>query len=250
MKLSKHCYALTGFAYIPPWGVNAGIIVGEEKTLVVDTGPTMQAAATIHGYAQAVQRTNQLIAINTEEHLDHISGNAYFAGLGIDIHGHKLISRNDSELAAEIKSYTTYISNPVRRERDEGRILFENTRIANPNKRFERDLLLDLGVITAQVFLTPGHTPTNVSISVPTDGVVYCGDCIVSGYLPNLEGGDAAAWKTWLESLDRIAALAPKILVCGHGPVLEGHAVNEEIARIRGIVQDAIATGHAPTQRG
>ncbi len=51
MRLSAHCYALTGFAYLPPWAVNAGFVAGRERTLVVDSGPTALAAATILGSA-------------------------------------------------------------------------------------------------------------------------------------------------------------------------------------------------------
>ena len=44
MKVSRHCYAVTGLAFLPPWSVNAGLIAGQAKTLVVDTGANMQAA--------------------------------------------------------------------------------------------------------------------------------------------------------------------------------------------------------------
>ncbi|HTS47380.1 MAG TPA: hypothetical protein VMH05_05520 [Bryobacteraceae bacterium] len=37
MRLSQHCYALTGLGYVPPWSVNAGIVAGRETTLIVDT---------------------------------------------------------------------------------------------------------------------------------------------------------------------------------------------------------------------
>ncbi len=38
MRLSNRCYAVTGLAYQLPWVVNAGFIVGDEETLIVDTG--------------------------------------------------------------------------------------------------------------------------------------------------------------------------------------------------------------------
>jgi hypothetical protein len=46
---SPHSRALTGFAYVPPWTVNAGFVWGSQRTLIVDTGPTVLAAATIVG---------------------------------------------------------------------------------------------------------------------------------------------------------------------------------------------------------
>ncbi len=38
MKLSDRCYAVTGLGYSAPWSVNAGFVVGDDDTLVVDTG--------------------------------------------------------------------------------------------------------------------------------------------------------------------------------------------------------------------
>ena len=55
MKISKTSYAITGLGAIPPWVVNAGFIVGQPKTLIIDTGMNRLAAQTIHGYAMAVR---------------------------------------------------------------------------------------------------------------------------------------------------------------------------------------------------
>jgi cyclase len=162
MQLSSHCYALTGFAYIPPWSVNSGIIAGEETALIVDSGPTRQAAETIHGYAKALHPSNRLLVINTEKHLDHINGNAYFTDQGVDIYGHGDFLRNDAELQNDIADYEACVPDRIRRERREGRIPFTDTRIVNPNKRIDRDMTLNLGGVTAEIILTPGHTPTKV----------------------------------------------------------------------------------------
>lgn len=247
MQLSRHCFALAGFAYIPPWGVNAGIVAGENITLVVDSGPTRQAAATIYGYATALRPSNQILVINTEQHLDHVSGNSYFAGRGIEIYGHCGIRRNEEELQGEVDAYTACIPNAVRRQQEEGRILFAGTRLANPSTSIEQNISLNLGGISAEVILTPGHTPTNLSVYVPVDGVVFCGDSVVSGYLPNLEGGDSTEWGMWIESLDRLASLGAQVMACGHGPMVEREAVPKEMDRIRAILREAIATGRPPT---
>jgi cyclase len=108
-------------------------------------------------------------------------------------------------------------------------------------------LALDLGACAIQILLTPGHTPSNISVYVPSDGVLYCGDCLVNGYLPNLDAGSAAGWEIWLGSLDRVAGLAPRIVVPGHGPVAKGGEVPRLIARVREVLERAIETGQSPT---
>src|SRR5215469_15927519 len=110
MKISRHCYAITGLASALPWTVNAGIIAGDPTTLVVDTGANMQAARTIFGYARSVRQANRLLVVNTERHLDHIGGNSLFHEQGIDIYGHPAINRTDEDLAEECMHRNELIS--------------------------------------------------------------------------------------------------------------------------------------------
>ena len=49
MKLSDRCYAVTGLGYSAPWSVNSGFIVGDDITLVVDTGASALSGSTVHG---------------------------------------------------------------------------------------------------------------------------------------------------------------------------------------------------------
>ena len=97
MKISDHCYAITGLSFIPPWAVNAGFIVGQRQTLIVDTGPNFLSAQTIYGYASTVQAENSLIALNTEQHFDHLGGNSFFQEKNIDIYGHYQIHREEGD---------------------------------------------------------------------------------------------------------------------------------------------------------
>jgi len=97
--------------------------------------------------------------------------------------------------------------------------------------------------------LTAGHTPAHLTVVVPAEGVAFCGDLVVSDYLPNLEGGGPEDWRLWLTSLDRLEALAPRVVVPGHGCVLRDKDIAREIARTRAVLAEAIADGRAPTLR-
>jgi glyoxylase-like metal-dependent hydrolase (beta-lactamase superfamily II) len=244
LKLSDHCHAVLGFATVPPWTVNAGIVFGSSLTLVVDAGPSHSAARTLYGYASAVKPGNRMAAVNTEPHLDHIGGNAFFREKGMDIYGHPGPRRTDQDLQAEIQAYNACIPDRARRERREGEIAFEKTVIVNSNVPVRKDHVLDLGTITATILMTPGHTPYNLSVFVPDEGILYCGDCIVSRYAPNLECGSVGDWIAWLASLDAIDSLKPEMIVPGHGPELTGAAMDSETGRIRAVLRKAIRTGH------
>jgi len=248
MRLSAHCFAVTGLAYTPPWSVNAGFVCGDESTLVVDTGATASAAQTIHGYAVTARPSNRMMAINTEKHFDHLGGNGYFRERGIDVYGHESAQRSPEEFRAEIEEFATQIASPARRAQGEEAVFYHATELANPNCPIRGDRVLDLGGCSAKILLTPGHTPSNISIYIPEDGVLYCGDCLVGGYLPNLDCGTLPDWQEWLLSLDRIAKLAPTTVVAGHGPVATGASVTDMIEQVRRLLQEAIRTGVTPTQ--
>lgn len=240
MKISDHCYFIAGLTTIPPWMVNSGLIVGKEKTLIVDTGYNYLSAKTIYGYAKAVAPDNEMIVINTEPHFDHIGGNCFFAELGVNIYGHKNINRTAEDLENSKKGYHESITNLMRREKNEEDLVFYKTSAVNPNIKIDSDTKFNLGELEAEIFLTPGHTKMNISIHVPKDDVLFCGDVIVADYFPNLEDGVKTDWEVWLNSLKKIEDKNSKIIVSGHGDVLKGEKLLLEIMRMRSILSSAI----------
>jgi len=248
LRLTTFCYAVTGLGYAPPWCVNAGFVTGRQATLIVDTGGNALAAATIYGYATAVRTSNRLIVINTEKHFDHILGNGYFVQHpGVEVWGHPGITRTEEEFAAEINEFNDTIPNPVRRARREAEAFFAGTKLALPTRRFKPGAAFDLGGCLAEIHFTPGHTPTNVSVWIPEDRVLYAGDCLINGYLANLDASGPAGWLTWLDSLEIIEQLDPKFVVCGHGQVARDGDVTRIIKTVRRTLETAIETGHSPT---
>ncbi|HEX5228473.1 MAG TPA: hypothetical protein VFW44_12215, partial [Bryobacteraceae bacterium] len=63
----------------------------------------------------------------------------------------------------------------------------------------------------------------------------------------NLDAGSRNDWLIWLNSLDRIADLGPRSVVPGHGPIAQGDEVPRLIARVREVLNQAIAMGQSPT---
>lgn len=235
---------------MPPWFVNAGFITGDETTLIVDTGANGAAAATLHGYAAIARPSNRLGVLNTERHFDHIGGNRFFRDLGIDLYGHASVQRSEDEFHAEVEEFNAGIPNAVRRAHQEAQVFYHNTQLANPNCSIVRDSRMDLGNCEIEVLLTPGHTPSNISVWVPSDQVLYCGDCLVNGYIPNLDAGSPNDWLVWLRSLDQIADLAPRTVVPGHGAIAKGSECSDLIASVRQVLERSIAQGQSPTANG
>ena len=53
MKLTERCYCVTGLSHSDCFTVNAGFVIGEKETVVIDSGFTGESAQTIFGYCKA-----------------------------------------------------------------------------------------------------------------------------------------------------------------------------------------------------
>jgi len=240
VRLSEHCYAITGLGFIPPWEVNAGFTIGDRRTLVVDTGPSYLAARTVYGYAANVRPGNELLAVNTEPHVDHLLGNAFFEEMSVPIWGHELCERQPDALELNAAELSATIRDPARRRRNEAMIFFAGSRIVNPQRRISAEMRFDLGGAEVTVIPAPGHTPANLLVHVEADGVLFTGDTVVADYLPSLQSGGPAEWREWLAALALVRRLEPRILVPGHGRVLEDVEIENEVMRIEKVLLEAI----------
>jgi glyoxylase-like metal-dependent hydrolase (beta-lactamase superfamily II) len=242
MRLSEHCYAVTGLGYITPWCVNAGFITGDERTLIVDTGSNAYAGETILGYAIAAKASNEVLVINTEKHFDHILGNCVFDRLGCEIWGHPRVARTAEEFSTERNEVNESIVNSSRRAAHEENAFFHGTELVNPAHLVACDTTFELGNCRVEILLTPGHTPTNLSVWMPDERVLFTGDCLISQYAPNLQAGNVEDWRIWLRSLARIETLHPEVVVAGHGPIVRGvSSVEQMIQNVRETLNAAIA---------
>jgi len=83
---------------------------------------------------------------------------------------------------------------------------------------------VNAGDIELRIVPTPGHAPDHLCFLDEAAGDVYCGDLVRLGgsiVIPASKGGDL---RRYLDSLQRVRALAPKRLLPGHGPIVEDPA--------------------------
>ncbi len=248
MKISENCYMVSGLSGPGHWVPIAGFVTGKKKTLVIDTGMTYMSAQTIFGYAHNMKPENEIMVAITEPHFDHIGGNCFFGERGVDIFSHKDVNRPEDLIDIAKEELNLSIENECRRSANEAEAFYLKTQVINPNKVVTSGDRFDLGGIHIEVLKTPGHTPLNLSYLVLDEHVLFCGDTIVTHYIPNLEEGCPEDWKIWLDSLNLIEEKNPDIIVPGHGDLITGQDIPKAIERVRCILQEAIITGKAPTQ--
>lgn len=238
----KRCYWLTGLTHASYFSVNAGFIIGEGETLVVDTGNNAEGAALIAGYAQAVAPQNRLrYALNLEGHYDHTFGNGYFKALGCQLMAHPDVRLTEGELEAYLEQCNGELEISRRRKNREAYLYFEGVEPYEPDIPILKETHLDLPGVDVTIYPAPGHTPTNLLLYEAGEGVLYAADTVYSGFLPTMGFGDPPLWRSWLEALDRIEALGPKVLVPGHGKILFGEEIGPELDRHRKLLETRLS---------
>jgi glyoxylase-like metal-dependent hydrolase (beta-lactamase superfamily II) len=93
--------------------------------------------------------------------------------------------------------------------------------------------IVRVGTLNITALYTPGHSADHLCFLLPDDGAVFTGDLILGqgSSMVTYPEGDVAAY---LRSLDRLAALNPRLLFPGHwDPVTDAMAKIDEYRRHR-----------------
>jgi len=199
------------------FGANAGIIIGEDGTLVVDTLISSKAAA---GFIDAIRKVTDKpvkYVVNTHGHLDHAFGNSEFVKIGATVVAHE-----DSRDYLE-KSGEEVLNNPGAYgiSKDD----LAGTIIEYPSITFRDAMKIDLGGrIVELLYLGPSHSPGSIVVYLPDERVLFTGDILFTDSHPFLGEGDLDGW---LNALDSAKALDALIIIPGHGPVSDSGNIEE-----------------------
>lgn len=191
------------------FGANAGIVVGREGILVVDTLVSAKEAARFIKDIRTVSDKPIKYVVNTHSHLDHAFGNSEFAKLGAVIISHSNC-RKDLEARGE---------ETLKRAAGYGLAADDlaGTVITLPSITFSERMEIDLGGLRVElIYPGPSHTDGSILVSVPERRVLFAGDALFTGYHPNLAEGDL---DSWIKALDYISALGAVSIIPGHGPL-------------------------------
>jgi glyoxylase-like metal-dependent hydrolase (beta-lactamase superfamily II) len=82
------------------------------------------------------------------------------------------------------------------------------------------DQRIRAGDATLTVVHTPGHALDHVCLWNASTRSLYAGDLVVHGTTVMIPAGRGGGLRAYLDSLERVAALAPSLIFPGHGPVI------------------------------
>lgn len=202
-------------------GCNAGIVDLGAGTLLFDASATLDAARALRAAAETLTGRAPAYLINSHDHPDHTNGNAVFTDEAALI-----ASRTTRDALAEgglrwLEEFRLEVEERLPAEYvDFFREAYprpEDFRL--PELAFEGRLTF-AGKLTAELIELEGHTRSDAVLWIPEERILFAGDLIVAGDLIMIYGDPRA----WLQTLDKLAELKPRLIVPGHGPVMEGDA--------------------------
>ena len=191
------------------FAANAGIIVGKEGIVVVDTLISAKEAQRFLKDIRKISDKPIRYVIDTHSHLDHTFGNSEFAKLGAAIVAQTNCRENMRKNSEEtLKNSREYGLSP---EQIDGR------KISVPSLTFSDRMLIDLGdVMVELIYIAPSHTTGSIMVSIPQRKVLFAGDILFTDFHPYVAEGDISGWA---RNLDYIAELNVEQIIPGHGPI-------------------------------
>jgi glyoxylase-like metal-dependent hydrolase (beta-lactamase superfamily II) len=180
------------------------LLLHGREPVMVDSGFVGHAEDTAE-WARA-QAGHVALVVNTHWHSDHVGANGLLqtmgAGIAASAPDARALARRDPGCCL-----AEYLDQPVAPYTVEAPL--------------DDGQVLRLGEADWQVIRTPGHTPGHLSLWQPEEGLLAAGDALsdydVGWVNLALDGPGAAA--TAVESLQRLAGLAPRVLLPAHGPM-------------------------------
>ena len=163
-------------------------LLGCERLVVLDPGPAI--AGQVEAILRAVGAATVTAIVVTHTHIDHSPA------------AHELAKHLAVPLVGRLARYPEF-QDPH----------FIPTRHAEDGEHVDTDI----GPLVAVA--TPGHASNHLCWHLPQQGYLCTGDHILGTVSPVIvhPDGDLTAY---LDSLRRVAALAPQVLLPGHGPAL------------------------------
>jgi glyoxylase-like metal-dependent hydrolase (beta-lactamase superfamily II) len=188
---------------------NAGFVVTDAGVVVIDALGTPSLGNELLKAIRKTTRQPVKRVIVTHYHADHFYGLGPLKDAGAQIWAHGAAREYLGGGEAERRV--------AQRSRDLFPWVDESLRIVRPDRWLGEQTAFTLGKTRFEVLhFGPAHSPEDVIVLLPDAGAIFSGDILFAGRIPFVGEADS---HLWLERIERLLALKPRILVPGHGAV-------------------------------
>lgn len=185
------------------------VVIAGRHPVLIDSGFGSDFAETERLLRAAGVPPEQLtLVVNSHYHCDHVGGNyGLQARYGVPIAAHRweaaMVNRRDPEVCS-----AAWLDHPIEPYTVE-RALSDGDEIP-------------AGDTVLRVVHTPGHTLGHISLYLPEDQILLCGDAIHGNDVPwiSIYREGAGALERAIESLEHLARLPVRWACSGHGPAI------------------------------
>lgn len=213
-RVSEHVWAIEAWP-------NIGIVVGDDATLVVDTGLGPRNGAIVAGQAQRLAKGTKLYLTTTHFHPEHAAGDAGFPPDTVVVRPRVQQQELEQDGMAIVERF---------RQRPAFAPYLGDVAFREPDIVFDDEYRLDLGGVHVRLmWLGPAHTKGDEEIWVEEDRTLLTGDLAMKDRPPAryAEGANA---ESWVGILDKLAAFEPLHVVPDHGPLGDASLISDQRA--------------------
>ena len=200
---------------------NAGFVITPAGVVVIDALGSPVLATKLLAEIKKITPLPVTHVIVTHYHADHIYGLQVFQAAGARILAH--VKGRDyvgSDLAANRLATS---------QQELGPWVDAQTRVVPADDWLTGPQELRLGGTRIQITpMGPSHTPEDLAIYLPDEGVLFAGDLVFRGRIPFVGQADSGRW---VKALGDMLALRPKVVVPGHGAASTEAVADMELTR-------------------
>jgi glyoxylase-like metal-dependent hydrolase (beta-lactamase superfamily II) len=241
------------------------VVVGQVRTLAVDAGlPESPEQGLLPLLTSLGLERRPVVLVLTHPDADHRGGAAVLRDAlpELEIWGQELdgAQLSDPEVALAERYLAFAASDGLGPAPDH--LARMRARLGRPirlDRVVSGDTSIDLGARRVQILHMPGHSPGSLVAWLPDERAAVIGDAVMGRGIPFFDGSVMyppmyAPPATYLETISRLEALRPSLILSGHEPLLEGDETMRFLTesrtaanRLSALVRDALADGSPRT---
>ena len=187
---------------------NSGFVITRDGVVVIDALGSPALARRLLGHIRTLTEKPITHVILTHYHADHIYGLQEFKVAGAKILAHQAAREYLNSETARLRLEASRV--------DLTPWIDANTRLVPADEWLEGGTRFELGGLWFDVrAVGPSHTPEDLVVYLPQEGVLFAGDLVFRNRIPFVGQADS---RQWIKALDTLLEFDAKVLVPGHGP--------------------------------